>query len=167
MTEPMPGDFFVTTTSGSRLDRFFAWCIRWGTESSVNHAGIYIGNGQIVEAVRGVVRGVESEYPDAIWSTGFGMLDAERAKVIDAANSYVGRKYNYLDILAIGLAQKRFGSSAARVSKWWWVKRVTNSKAMICSELVTDAYRAAGINLFPGVPAGLVSPGDLLRRIEE
>lgn len=182
MSNPQPGDFFVTATSGNLLDKFFAWCIRFGTESTVNHAGIYIGNGQIVEAVRSVVRGTESEYPNAVWSNGMApkylyivpkwnysvtLTEDQRQAIVSAAQSYVGRPYGYLDILAIGLAQKRFGSSVSRVSKWWWVKRIEKSKALICSQLVVEAYRAAGVDLAPGVPAGLVSPGDLLRRIEE
>lgn len=171
MAEPQAGDFFVTTTSGSLLDRFFAWCIRFGTESTVNHAGVYIGDGQIVEAVRGVVRGLETEYPTAVWSTKFtaelDLAPSARQALVAAATSYIGRPYGYLDILAIGLAQRRFGGSVSRVSKWWWVKRLEKSNALICSQLVVDAYRAAGVDLFPGTPSGLVSPGDLLRRIEE
>src|SRR4051794_23876191 len=63
---PEIGDFFVARTDGP-IGRI----IRYMTGSEVNHAGIYIGDGTVIETRPGGVRyGKFSEYVDAIWSTG-------------------------------------------------------------------------------------------------
>jgi len=38
---------------------------------------------------------------------------------------------------------------------------------LICSELVAWSYREAGVDLFPGVAPGDVSPGDLAEYLVE
>ena len=171
--EPEPGDYFVTKTAGPLLDRLAAWLIRWGTaqrvnggwvNAPVNHAGLYVGNGVIVEAVGRVRYGSIDEYPDAVWST--GRLPAEltpsavqRKQIVSAAHNMIGRPYGWLDILAIGLAQKRTGAHVT--SNTWWARRISSGKTLICSETVEEGYAQAGIQLCPGRLRGLVSPEDL------
>lgn len=165
--QPAVGDFGVVSTAGPWLDRMAAKVIRWDTDSPVNHAFVYIGNGQIIEAVRRVRLGYIDEYDDIIWST--GRLPAEltpsadqREQIVEAAHRMIDEKYNALDILAIGLAQKRMGRLVS--DDTWWAKRLSKDGREICSQLVDDAYDAAGIKLFAdGRLSGLVSPGDLYR----
>lgn len=173
MTEPLPGDFFTTKTAGPFMDRFAAWVIRWGTarringgwvDAPVNHAGLYVGDGVIVEAVGKVRYGNIDEYPDAHWSTGrlpaaLTPNDAQRKAIVDAAHAMVGRPYGWLDLLAIGLAQKRVGAHVT--SDTWWARRLSSGRTLICSETVEVGYAAGQIQLCPGVLPGLVSPEDL------
>ena len=165
MTVPQPGDFGVVNhRGGGLLNRIAEWAIEFGTQAPVDHAFIYVGHGEIVEAVRHVRVSPASNYPGTIWSTGRlpGHLTptaTERAAIIAAALSYVGESYNVLDILAIALAQRRLGRPVN--GDEWWVKRLSNDGSLICSQLVSAAYAKAGIELCPGKLAGLISPGDL------
>lgn len=83
----------------------------------------------------------------------------QRAAIVKAAYSYVGEQYNALDIVAIALAQARLGHVVD--GDEWWVKRLSDDHMPICSQLVVNADRMAGIDLAPGKLSGLVSPGDL------
>ena len=75
--------------------------------------------------------------------------------------SYVGEAYNILDIIAIALDQARTGHFITGTE--WWVKRLSDDHMAICSQLAVNAYRMAGVDLFPGTLSGLVSPGDIGR----
>lgn len=163
--EPLPGDYFVTSTAGRLIDRIAARLIRFGTDSAVNHAGLYVGEGTIVEAVGRVRYNGISAYPDAIWSTGrlpahLTPNDEQRRLIVNKAHDLIGRKYSWLDIIAIGLAQRRLGRVVN--SKTWWAKRVSNDGKLICSQAVDVEYQAGGIQFFDdGRLPGLVSPEDL------
>lgn len=168
MSRPLPGDFgLVATNHGNLIDRVASAAIRFGTNSIVNHAFIYIGDGRIVEARRRVEISPVSEYGNIIWSTGrLGRLTPDpdqRRGIVAAARSYVGESYNWADIVAIALAQKRLGELIDVNHPPWWVERVSNDGRLICSQTVDAAYRKAGVHLFADnrLP-GLVSPGDLL-----
>jgi cell wall-associated NlpC family hydrolase len=170
MQRPEPGDFGVVATAGPWLDRTAARIIRWGTNSPVNHAFVYIGNGKIVEAVRRVRIGYTDEYDDITWSTGrlperLTPSTSQRDEIVTSAMGMVGDKYNILDILAIGIAQKRIDPD--RMTHWahtppWYVRRLNANHREICSQVVDAVYLAAGLHLFDdGRLPGLVSPGDL------
>lgn len=178
---PDPGDFFVVKTRGPLRDRLSTSVIDWFTarhnghggwiDAPVNHAGLYVGptrlhpEGAIVEAVGQVRYGSVLDYPDAIWSTGrlpdhLTPTALQRRTIVQSATSRVGDPYNFLDLLAIALAQDRVGHAVT--GREWWVKRLSNDHREICSQLVDAAYHDAGIQLFPdGRLPGLVSPNDL------
>lgn len=163
--EPLLGDFgLVHRANGGWRDRVAQDLIEWGTKSKYCHAFVYVGSGQIVEAVRHVQVAPVTEYQDITWSTGLlgpehTPTQVQRAAIAKAAMSYVGQAYNILDIVAIALAQKRLGRTVD--GDEWWVKRLSDDHMQICSQLVTNAYRMGGIDLFPGTLSGLVSPGSL------
>lgn len=165
MTGPEPGDFGLVSTRGPLLDRLAADVIRLDTDSPVNHAFIYAGNGHIIEAVRRVKIDCADQYQDITWSTGrlpkhLTPTTLQRGAIVRAANAMVGDKYNTLDIVAIGLAQRRTGQLVS--DQTWWAKRLSADGREICSQLVDKAYLTAGIHLFAdGRLSGLVSPGDL------
>lgn len=161
---PLPGDFGVVRTAGPLLDRLASWAIRFGTDSPVNHAFVYIGEGRIVEAVRRVKVDFADQYDDIIWSTGrlptpLTPTPDQRNAIVQAALAMVDDRYNVLDLLAIALAQKRLGRRVD--GDEWWVKRLSANGREICSQVVDKAYDQAGIHLFSGRLEGLVSPGDL------
>src|ERR1700712_2552935 len=108
--EPMVGDFFVARTEG-----LIPRAIRYLTCSRVNHAGIYIGGGIVVETKPGGVRySYLNQYRDAIWSTNRLPADLtptveQRRLIADNCRAIIGLPYGMLDIVAIALAQSRLG----------------------------------------------------------
>lgn len=164
-TGPQIGDFgLITYKSGSLIDEIAERLISFGTNSPFVHAFVYAGNNQIVEAARHVQVSPVTSYTNITWSTGrlpanLIPTDLQRQAIVQAALSYVGQSYNLLDILAIALAQVRLGRIVD--GDEWWAKRLSDDHMAICSQLVVNAYRAAGVDLFPGKLSGLVSPGDL------
>src|SRR6185503_20411993 len=170
---PSPGDIAVTATAGNLFNRIAAATISWFTaekvdgkwvKSSVNHAFGYKGDGKIIEADQKDKESDISEYPNDVWITLPPELtpnDEQRAAIVEFWESKIGKKYNWIDLLAIGLAQKRFGNSLHRLSKTWWVKRLSKDNRYICSQLMDAGYENVGIHLFTdGRPEGLVSPQD-------
>ena len=161
MRTPQPGDFGLVTKTGSGLmPTITNHLIQFDTESKYCHTFIYRGSGSIVEAVGKVAISPADKYDNIVWSA-LDLSDAQRAAIVSAAESFVGERYNFLDIVAIAFAQPRFGRCLNENE--WWVKRLSDDHMQICSQLVVNAYRLAGIDLFPGILAGLVSPGDLGR----
>lgn len=183
MNEPLVGDFFVSNTGfgAGFKSKFMAKVVQYGTDSAVNHAGVYVGNGKVVEAQPGGARYADlSLYQGdgTIWAEGL-FLPYEDAGwlVADEAVRMIGTPYGYKDILAIALAQPRFERLFGvdlidNFVDWedqpWWVKRLARKDRLICSQLVDEAYRLAGIHLYnDGRLSQLVSPGDLHRLILE
>lgn len=168
---PDLGDFGVVATYGNRLDRTIGRLIRWDTASPVNHAFVYVGGDQIVEAQPGgAVVSASNEYDDIIWSTGhIPLTDSQRSAIAADAWLDVGIGYSWLDIAAIAFVQARWhrgkfnaGGPLARAAE----RRISRLNRLICSQLVDLAYERAGVHLFTdGRPSGLVSPGDLYSRI--
>ena len=146
----------VVRTSG-----FVAKCIRRTTESRYNHAFVYIGRGEIVEATaRGAVVSPASKYPSAVWNDEEPLTDEQRHQVRIAASYCVGAKYGFLDVVALALAG--WGMRAH-----WLERRLSRTDRLICSQLVDVCYRKAGVALFDDddrLPQN-VTPGDLAERI--
>ena len=163
--QPLLGDFgLVHRANGKWLDHVAQDLIEWGTDSPFCHAFVYVGNGQLVEAVRHVQVAPVTNYQDIVWSTGklspdHTPTDVQRQAIARAAMSFVGQNYNALDIVAIALAQTRLGHIVD--GDEWWVKRLSDDHMQICSQLVVNSYRLGGLDLAPGKLSGLVSPGDL------
>lgn len=187
-TPPPLATIGVTPTYGAWYDRLVGEAIRWGTgtkdaysglwrDSRVNHAVLYVGpqvghaKPQAIEARPGGAGLCDwDKYgSDMIWLTGLrpAMPQAQREVIAAAGVSFQGIEYGYLDILAVGLAQKRLGSEVdvtkVVARQPWWVQRVESMHTMICSQLCDAAYLAGGVHLFnDGRLPGLVSPADLL-----
>lgn len=162
MTEvqPLPGDFFVTSISGQV--GFWISVGEWLNGSRFghwDHAGIYVGDGQLVEAEPGGARlaGLD-EYAGrpVAWSTGHVQLtDEQRTAIVAAARGYVGVGYSAADYFAI--AAHRFHLPVP-----WLRAYVASSKHLICSALVDKAFQDAGVQLFAdGRWNGYVTPADL------
>ncbi|MGZ4587718.1 MAG: hypothetical protein ACXVX9_07930 [Mycobacteriaceae bacterium] len=154
---PDLGAFGVSATSGWK-----AWVIRAVTRSAVNHAFVYVGNGQIVEAnPSGAAVGNVDEYPHTIWSH-MALTTQQRHAIANAADTLVGTPYSWVDDACIGLADL-FGWHVPEPVR----ARLSRRSRLMCSQLVDVAYSKAGVHLFPdGRIPGDVSPGDLLHLIE-
>lgn len=160
--EPQPGDFAVVSAGGlvGELIELGEWLNGKGFEQ-YQHALIYAGNGRVIEAKpNGVTLDAMRPRRRVLWSTGRIELDAhQRMKVLEAAKGYIGTPYSFLDYLA--LAAHRLHLPFPGLKRFMASKR-----HMICSQLVDQCYKDAGINLFTdGRWAGYVTPADLAARL--
>jgi cell wall-associated NlpC family hydrolase len=163
--QPQPGDFAVTSISGNV--GFLISLAEWANGSRFghwDHAFVYVGDGQLVEAEPGGARlaGLD-EYQGrpVLWSTGrVALTDEQRQAIVGAARSFIGTPYSAADYFAI--AAHRFHLPVP------WLRRyVASSKHLICSALVDKCYQAAGVQLFrDGRWNGYVTPADLAALID-
>jgi hypothetical protein len=145
-----------------------AWAIQFDTESPCNHAFVAVGEGRILEARPGGSAFNDWDaYPGTIWLTSIPPPPQGFAAQEQVAFGLRKVPYNFLDIIAIGIAQKRWSPELRQ--QWdsghapWWVKRVARPDRLICSALADLFYQRLGRHLFDdGRLSGLVSPGDLL-----
>lgn len=150
---PQAGDFAVTATGG-----WVAKVIRFITKSPVNHAFVYLGNDQIIEAQPGgAAISPVSKYPNAIWSE----HQALGVNITAGAKALAGVPYNYIDVAA---------QAIVRLLGWqapmWALRRLSDPRRLQCAQLVDYAYHLAGIELFHDRrPSGLVAPSDLYELI--
>lgn len=173
VTDVQPGDFGLVPTYGNWRDRLAGWLIRYGTNSPVNHAFVYVGDGMIVEAEPGGARRTRLHYPeDTITWSRIHLTVGQRAEICQTAEGFAAQHvgYGWLDLVAVALAQHRLGRvvnpGVPLRRQPWWVRRVESLHTLICSQLVDACYLSAGARLFAdGRPPGLVSPGDLYRLI--
>lgn len=158
MYQPKPGDFGLT-----RIPGVLGWFIRLGQAltgdpSRYTHAFVVLHDGLIIEAMPSGARIVPLTVRTQEWPLAYSQADlddATRARIVAAARSFEGRGYsfvNYLSLALLGLGLKPA-----------WLRRyVAASDRMICSQLVDEAYRRAGVPLFDdGRAPGDVTPGDL------
>jgi hypothetical protein len=158
--EPRAGDFGLVSIKGGVgfLIRIGQWLNGDGF-LDYEHAFIYIGNGQIVEAEPGgaVISQLDSyDGRPIMWSTDLiPLTDAQRNVIVEAAVSQVGTPYSFLDYLAIGMY--RLGIKHPGVAN-----RVEQSKHLICSQLVAEDFSRVGVAL-TDYPPYLVTPGRLTK----
>lgn len=160
MTYPQPGDFALTRIPGF-TGRFVAagqWLV--GDAAPVQHAYVYVGWGQVVQAMPGGAELIplEEAHEPVMWSTGkIDLHPWARMRIVAEARSLVGTPYSFLDYASIALAHYRIRPA--------WVRDfVADSGHLICSQLVDEAYLRAGVHLFSdGRIPGDVTPGDLYK----
>jgi cell wall-associated NlpC family hydrolase len=125
------------------------------------HAFIYIGAGQIVEAEPGGARVAQlDEYRGRkiAWST-ITLTDPQRARVVMEARVQASNKvgYSYLDYLAI--AAHRFHLPIPGLRSY-----IANSGHQICSQLVDWCWNKADVHLFRDNRwEGYVDPEELVQ----
>lgn len=152
--KPRAGDYGVVKTNG-----FFAKLIRLGTVSRWNHAFIYIGDGQIVEAnPTGVAVSSVDKYPLIAWNQHEKLSGDQREAIVFHASNLVGRPYNF-GIIAM-LALRALG---VKILPQWLVHYLADHQGYICSELVAESYDKAKHPVAPN--ADLCNPGDLAERL--
>jgi len=111
------------------------------------HAGIYVGNGQVVEALP--TPGVTSrnittwDFPTKTWVVLLRVRGGDGNRAAEFARNQVGQPYDY------ALWQKNMDPNSERSEGWY------------CSELVWAAYFNQGINIEHGPDSGVVSPTEI------
>jgi hypothetical protein len=162
--EPLqPCDIFLVRGTGlvSRLIRFFSRGIG-ESRTIVNHAGLVVAGGDVQQAV--VVEAVRFVRRRRLWA-GYGsgsdqvavfrplnLTPDEAAKVVAAAESYVGRQYGYVMIAAHALDWFFFHAYLFR-------RLIRSDNYPICSWVVASAYAKAGKNF--DVAPGEAEPDDI------
>ena len=156
------GDIILSTTNQvpSKL-------IRFATNSPVSHSMLYVGGGQVVEAVGEGVRlvPIETALADANFAVAVrypGLTNEQALKIRDYADHQLGKPYDYrygvvgqalfrLDLVC-GFPMEQVG----RVN----LGTGTNDK-WFCSELVIASFAAADVPLTK-TPPSWTSPGDIV-----
>jgi uncharacterized protein YycO len=162
--QPQPGDFGVVKMGGTggkwiHIGQFAAGVLAGNDESKdYEHAFVYVGGGQIVEAEPGGARQVLVHYDHILWSTGIIQLTLEqRMSIVEAAKKYVGTPYSAVDYFAIAAQRLHAGVLIPGLKTY-----VSSSKHMICSQLVDKCYQDAGVHLFDDKRwSGYVMPSSL------
>ncbi|WP_196137475.1 papain-like cysteine protease family protein [Aliikangiella sp. G2MR2-5] len=155
------GDIIVTTARHP-----VSYAIRVGTLSAVSHAMLYVGNGNIIEAVGDGVR----EIPLAQAIEGALIAVAYRdprvnpgiaSQIANYARTRVGNPYNYAGVAYVGYSILNPGKSALinAIADRLGI-RIGQAGATYCSELVFDAYEQANVSL--GVRPSTSTPDDIV-----
>ena len=153
--QPRIGDYGVVRSNG-----WAARLIQIGTVSRWNHAFIYIGNDEIVEAnPRGVAISPVSKYKEIAWNQHEDLTDNQRKIIVNKAKSFVGSPYGFGAILVIAL--KILG---LRFIPKILSNVAENEKSVICSQLVAWSYSVAKKKV-SDKPHAFTTPGDLAFRL--
>lgn len=145
-----PGDIVIV-----RSNTVIGKIIRWITNSWASHVAVYIGTGYVFEARPGGARAVHiSAYEGSKWEYRvFRMLvpRERREMFINALIQKKDRGYDYGQILSIAI-NRLFKIDL----------KAQNKRLAICSELVYEAAKEAGIKV-PDVDQKYIVPGDFLK----
>jgi len=131
----LPGCYGVSEGAGITGE-----LIRHPAGSRAGHAFVYVGNGQIIEAVPPTVRvAPAASHPDAVWNVRYPLTDVQRDRICARANAMAGRPYDYPAYVGFALKVLKISDELDPVFKadHWRVS----------SELVADCYAHAGIRL--------------------
>lgn len=127
------------------------------------HAFVYLGNGQLIEAEPGGARiRPLSEYDPAsiYWCSNIsaGLTAPQRDAISLIARGFDGTPYSFLDYLAL---------TAHKLHIWLPGLRsfIKSTRRMICSQLCDTSYDLAGVHIFTdGRDPGDVDPLDIFLR---
>lgn len=147
----LPGTIILIR--GSKLT---GWGLRTILQSPVQHARMAISDTQAIEATHsGVVVAPAFQGGDGLRIMMSPPTPELGEKAVSFARKMVGERYSWVEIAGI-IVRFTFGDApAVRFDRGV-------RSAVICSTLVAVAYKSAGYDIAPGVPAELVTPADLL-----
>lgn len=128
---------------------FFAW----------EHAFLDLGDGTLIEAEPGGarIRPLTEYDPDMVyWCDNlYAILDfSQQATAAYYGRTFQGVPYSFLDYFALAAHRLHLPVPGLR-------GYIKSTRHLICSQLVTHAYKLAGVDLFPYRWSGYVTPGDL------
>jgi hypothetical protein len=160
--ELVAGDIFFTrgTSFMSRMIRVFTRS-KHERPTMVNHTGLIVTNGTMtqvktVEALSKVRKRKLTNYAGGKTQVAVyrkkDLTVVDRSRIISQANSYVGRDYGYVKIVAHFLDWCLGGAYIFR-------RMASMDKYPICSWVVACAYEKARIDF--GVPSWTASPDDI------
>lgn len=159
--ELLPGDYYLTRICG--WTGVFITLAQWaiGDLSRYAHAGIYLGNGEVAESMPGglQINPISKYQGKEFVHAELDLTDEQRAGIVELARSMEGTPYSYLGYLYLGLTSFNFCPK--------WIKRkVSSSKAVICSQFVDLVHCKKDIHLFNDHRLYLdCTPGDLAKII--
>jgi cell wall-associated NlpC family hydrolase len=159
--QPQPGDFGVVQMGGDSGKWIHIGEIANGDGfANYEHAFVYVGGGQIVEAEPGGAKETQVHYGNVLWSTDHISLTLrQRMDIVEAAHRYIGVPYSAADYFAIAAKRLKLGPLVPGLKDY-----VASSKHMICSQLVDQCFSDAGVHLFKdGRWPGYVTPAALAR----
>lgn len=168
-----PGDFFLVSFDGKNpnLTNLKTWAMdgglvrigQWANGEGFGqyeHAAIYVGGGQVVEAANTgtLQRAYRYADNDTMWSSGIiSPSDVQRQAIVQAAKGYVGTPYSWPDYAAIAAHTLHLLPATK-----WTKDYVASTKHMICSQVVDQCYQDANYQLFDDKRwPGYVTPGSL------
>lgn len=155
---PKPGDIGLTGSKSLTGRIVKAAQALIDDHSFVTHTFIVLYDGWIIEAQPGGATFSRlDKYPDAVFSR-YNLTDDKRTDIVVEAIKMHGTPYSFLDYLAIGLSHWRMCPKSI-------LNRVESSGHMICSQLCTEAYRRAGVDIFPERLPQDVTPVKLANRV--
>ena len=158
VVKPLPGDIGLYRIPGIGGFLIGLGQLLLGDASRYTHAFVVVDDFRAVAAQPSGARYdyLEQNYPKAIFSTGkLPLTDGQRLLLVIEATKLLGTPYSWLDYVAIGL--HRFHIRPRFIERY-----VTDSGHMICSQLVDEVYKRAGIQLFnDGRLPQDVTPGDI------
>ncbi|MCX4751757.1 hypothetical protein OG455_41660 [Kitasatospora sp. NBC_01287] len=158
-SSPLPGSIGLTSIAGAvGLGIRVGQWLNGGGFTEFEHAFLVLPDGQLLEAEPGGARiaGLD-EYAGrhVEYVAPAGLTDGQRAAICAAALRYVGVGYSAAEYFAI--AAHRFHLPVPGLRR-----HISDSRRMICSQLVDQCYQDAGVHLFQdGRWPGYVTPGDL------
>lgn len=159
------GDFVLVHMPGETGDYIhYAQMLNGDGNGTFEHAALYLGNGQLIEAQPSGAKVADAhKYDTAVtmWSTGIINPDTNQRMAIRAAGlKYQGVGYSYEDYVA--LTMHRFGVDTAFLEAY-----IKSTHHMICSQLVDQSFTDGGYHLFQDNRwAGFVTPGSLWQLLE-
>jgi cell wall-associated NlpC family hydrolase len=165
------GDIILSTTSD-----FVSGGIRVFTGSPVSHSALYIGNGQVVEAVGDgvVLRSLGEALGDDSVAVAFrspGLTETQALMMRDFAGQQLGQRYNYWGVVrhAPLTVERRLCETLPEPMRERCLQGALrvhlgtpSNDRFFCSQLVAAAYQNAGVSLTETEPQW-VSPADLAR----
>lgn len=162
MNTPRPGDFGL-----SKIGGVLGWWIGLGQfitgdASRYTHAFVVLDDQTVIEAMPGgaIITPLEKYKGRAVFCN-MDISSKKREVIVKEGRALEGTPYSFMDYLALALAH--FGIRPKRLRKY-----IQNTGHMICSQLVDEVYRRAGVHMFnDGRLPQDVTPGDLANYLIE
>lgn len=157
--EIMPGTIGLVPIAGTggRLIRFGQFLNGDGFED-FEHAFVWLGNGEVIEAEPGGARITAMRYRGVYWCEGIARLLPFKADVAHAAEGLKGVPYSWLDYGALFTHRLHIPVPGLKAY-------IAETGHMICSQLCDELCLRLGTHVFDdGRWPGYVTPGALYRR---
>jgi uncharacterized protein YycO len=146
---------------------FISGAIRKATGTDYSHTILYIGNGKVIEAISdGVVeRDLSVALGEATLAVALRrrhMNPETRRNVVDFADAFKGRPYDYVGAAGAGLSHNRgklawvlspLAGTALYIAALRNASDDNKDKAFFCSELVARTYELAGVPMTDNDPS--------------
>lgn len=142
-----PGDIILSTDNDAT-----SGLVRWGSNSALSHAMLYLGDGEVLEstangvAIRPLHEALHDNVLCAVVLRHSRMTPAYAFDVVTYANEHIGAEYDYGGAL-VSPSRALCGTMGS-------------ADKFFCSELIVDAFHKAGLALTNESPQ-CTTPGDI------